>query len=102
MRQTINLPWDSVHSGLWLECRDKGSRNSNRKNSSGSDNFRGKTQQGKTKQHPFGYCFKYCNFGKCGRDSCKFKHSCYECGDEPHSFSRCPKKSKQSSDSTNN
>ena len=101
MRQNSNLPWDLVHSGLWLECRDKNPKMSNRnKSSSNTDNFRGKSQQGKTKQHPFGYCFRFHNFGKCGRSSCKFKHTCYECHDEAHSFSRCPKQSKPSSTTT--
>lgn len=102
MKQTVNLSWDTIHTGLWLECRDSGknSKNNQKNKNNNSDNFRGKTQNSKTKQHPFGYCFRYHSFGKCGRSSCKFKHACYECSDEPHSFIRCPK-NKSVSENTN-
>ena len=103
MRQTITIPWDSVHSGLWLECRDKNPKSNNKsKSSSNQDNFRPKSQQNKGKQHPFGYCFRYHSFGKCGRNACKFKHSCYGCNDEAHPYSKCPKNPNSvNTDSTN-
>ena len=98
LRQTMKLSWDTVHSGLWLECREMGKVTKYKnKSNNGSDNFRGKSQQANSKQHPFGYCFRYHNFGKCGRSACKFKHSCYECNDEVHSFIRCPKNQKNNS-----
>ena len=99
MKQSVNLSWDTIHTGLWLECRDSGknSKNNSKPKNNNSDNFRGK-QANKSKQHPYGYCFRYHSFGKCGRSSCKFKHSCYECNDEVHPFTRCPKNKSSSAE----
>ena len=98
MRETMNLPWDLVHNGLWLECRDIVVRNKQKKFINGNnDSFRGKSSNNKSSQgkHPFGYCFRYHSFGKCGRASCLYKHACYECKDEKHSILKCPKTTKK-------
>ena len=107
MKQTMNLAWDSIHTGLWLECRDNGKYNKtveNRNRSkSNNDSFRpknGNAKNGQSKIHPFGYCFRFHNYGKCGRASCKFKHTCYECNDEQHAFIKCPKNKSGNSNSS--
>ena len=101
MKESMYLPWELVHTGLWLECRDSGKNtknsNSKPKNSGNSDSFRGKQSSGKQTRHPFGYCFRYHSFGKCGRSSCSYKHACYQCNDEKHSITRCPKATKNNS-----
>ena len=107
MKETNNIPWDLVHNGLWLECRDvrKNSRNSYKnKNNNTNDSFRSKNSQGKQNQtkHPFGYCFRYHTYGKCGRASCMFNHSCYECKDEKHPIFKCPKQTNKGSSENNN
>ena len=91
LRQTSHIPWDMVHTSLWLECRDSKNRPANKK----SNNFRGQNRENNrsnnTPQHPIGYCFRFHSFGKCGRSSCTFKHACYKCNDSPHSVLRCAK-----------
>ena len=95
MKQTSNLQWDNIHTGLWLECRDKPSRKQNsynKKNGNGSSSFRASNNKGNSSpKHPFGYCFRFHSFGKCGRSSCSYIHACYKCNDSPHSITRCPK-----------
>ena len=104
MRETLNIPWELVHNGLWLECRDTGARNKNKNTSHNmNDSFRGKGSNYKQSQnkHPVGYCFRYHSFGKCGRASCLFKHECYECKDEKHPIFKCPKTAKKGGNETN-
>ena len=89
MRQSNNVPWDTIHTGLWLECRDILKKKS--KQNKNNNSFR--PQQNKNNnnlQHPVGYCFRFHSFGKCGRSSCSFNHSCYKCF-ENHPVTRCQK-----------
>ena len=110
LKQSTNMSWDTIHTGLWLEYRDttrmrsqqnknKGSNNNN--NSFRPPNSSNKPSQGK--QHPYGYCFRFHTFGKCGRNSCRFNHGCYICNDEGHSYIRCPKQANtKTANSTSN
>ena len=96
LKQSTNMSWDTVHAGLWLECRDSKLRKQKQKQSQNSNNsFRGNardnSRQNGSSSHPIGYCFRYHSFGKCGRSSCTYKHACYKCNDSPHSILRCPK-----------
>ena len=93
MRESMNLAWESIHTNLWLDCRDSGKNKSKNSSNNNSDNFRAKSSNSKPfqgKKHPFGFCFRYHSFGKCGRQNCKFNHKCYEC-EESHPISRCPR-----------
>ena len=102
LRQTMSLSWDTIHSGLWLECRDS-KKKSNKQNN--SNNFRPQSKDGNrflgSVKHPIGYCYRFHSFGKCGRQSCKFNHGCYKCNDNPHSFSKCPNANNDKIENTN-
>ena len=106
MRQHINLPWNTTHSGLWLECFSNKQQNNSKQNKQ-KPNFQNNTRFNpsfKKTVHPTGYCFRFHNFGKCGRDSCAFLHSCYnaQCHNALHSISKCPNKDKLSNNQASN
>ena len=82
LRQTQNIPWDQVHPGLWLECRDNRSPNQNSKNNSrnrsNNQSFRAPNTTNKSSsKHPIGYCFAFHSRGQCIKSNCTFKHNCY-------------------------
>ena len=106
LRQTQLMPWNVTHSGLWFECRDPLNslkNNRNQKGRSATNTKPSQNNQGvKKSNHPTSYCFRFHNYGKCGRNSCNFKHFCYHplCANAEHSIIRCPNATK-SGDSNN-
>jgi len=95
LRQIHNIPWDRVHSGLWLECRDartnfkptRGKNNSFRPQSSTyTSNNRVKV--------PYGFCFAYHTKGNCTKSNCTYLHRCFinNCNSVHPSF-KCNKQS---------
>ena len=98
MRQSRNLPWDEVHSGLWLECRDRRDNNSNHNRGGGGrgrGSFRPQANNGGNSQKPripFGHCFAYHNRGECVKAGCPYAHKCFIEGcSGVHPYTRCPK-----------
>lgn len=77
LRESQGVPWNQVHSELWLR----------------SHSFRAKpnTQQRKSKiDGPFipkGYCWKFHRNLHC--PGCSFKHQCFRCG-QSHPIAKCP------------
>ena len=105
MRQRQNMPWNITHSGLWLECRDplnalKPNRNQKNKSSSAGKPYQN-NQGAKKSNHPTSYCFRFHTYGRCGRNSCNYKHYCYHplCSNDEHPICRCPNANKQDSNS---
>ena len=76
LRESQGVPWNQVHSELWLR----------------SHSFRAKpnTQQRKSKiDGPFipkGYCWKFHRSLHC--PGCSFKHQCFRCG-QSHPIAKC-------------
>lgn len=75
IRKSQSLPWDQIHTELWLGAHNI------RKPSQG--NFRPKTS---SVRPPFGYCFKYHTGTPC--HGCSFKHQCSKCGGN-HPLTKC-------------
>ena len=98
MRTSMNLPWNTTHAGLWLECRDAPKKQNGNKSSGKNYPNQKFNPSNKKTVHPTGYCFRYHNFGKCGRESCGFLHSCYNglCHNAIHPVFKCPNKDKLS------
>ena len=77
LRESQGVPWNQVHSELWLR----------------SHSFRAKpnTQPRKSKiDSPFipkGYCWKFHRSLHC--PGCSFKHHCFRCG-QSHPIAKCP------------
>ena len=81
LRQATNMPFSIVHASLWLECRDakvQSNQSNNKQSHKAKNNFRPQQSNTNKSTHPYGYCFKYHDSGKCpkGQD-CMFSHSCY-------------------------
>ena len=77
LRQSQGIPWDHIHSELWLR----------------SHSFRDKpTTHPKRAKHegpyiPNGYCWKFHRGIHC--PGCSFKHQCFRCG-QSHPIAKCP------------
>ena len=81
LRQSTNMPFSIVHTSLWLECRDANlhsKQNNNKQPNKGKNNFRPQQSSNAKSSHPYGYCFKYHDTGKCNKgQDCMFSHTCY-------------------------
>ena len=99
MRQSRNLPWDEVHSGLWLECRDRKEANNTNNNRGGGNrgrySFRGQSNNNSQRiRVPFGHCFAFHNRGECIQSNCPYSHKCFNEGcTGSHPIKKCPKTS---------
>ena len=93
LRQSMSLPWNITHTGLLVDCcvHDSASKgNSDKKQN--KQKVKGQWNKNKSSDHPNGYCFRYHNYGKCGRSNCNFQHTCYtpECHNSIHPIGQCP------------
>ena len=102
LRYKRNIPWDEVHAGLWLECKERGPPNQGRapntynQKSRNNNSFRapqGSRQNNQNKvKVPYGFCFAFHNKGECKwGGGCTYLHKCFNYGcTGAHPIARCP------------
>ena len=102
LRYKRNIPWDEVHSGLWLECKERGPPNQGRNNNfnkpRNNNSFRAPQGTGQSTGQktpkikvPYGFCFAFHNKGECKKDGCTYLHKCFAYGcTGSHPITQCP------------
>lgn len=93
LRYVHRLDWATMHDELWRvaigqQYNNNGYKNNGRSGLKQKQPFVGRSQQ-KSDPYPKGFCWRYCQFGKCTIRDCKHKHVCAKCGGKGHATDTC-------------
>ena len=81
LRQQETVPWDQLHSELWLRAQSQ--RNQVNQSQRSQAQLRMRYDSSSI---PKGFCFRFHNGTHC--DGCSYKHQCFQCGGN-HPIFRC-------------